>query len=225
MTTRQLASPTRAHPRSRRENYKSGSSRHRHTGSSPLTRGKLDLVPRWGLPRGRIPTHAGKTHPATMPAPAAPAHPRSRGENTIRALGNGHLQGSSPLTRGKPPILLGENCRHGLIPTHAGKTATRPPPPSNPTAHPRSRGENPSATIDPNSLTGSSPLTRGKLEARRTPVRDLGLIPTHAGKTGPTPMRAKPSRAHPRSRGENYPISPAAQARTGSSPLTRGKPA
>ena len=70
---------------------------------------------------------------------------------------------------------------------------------------------------------GSSPLTRGKRPTRqpRPPVR--GLIPAHAGKTSLGGRRGAGAGAHPRSRGENLFLMPASAARSGSSPLTRGK--
>ena len=51
-----------------------------------------------------------------------------------------------------------------------------------------------------------------------------GLIPAHAGKTVSTPVGALKTGAHPRSRGENVDDGDQAIPRTGSSPLTRGKP-
>ena len=50
------------------------------------------------------------------------AHPRSRGENGTRSDLAYVIEGSSPLTRGKPPLdgEMGEVL--GLIPAHAGKT-------------------------------------------------------------------------------------------------------
>ena len=70
---------------------------------------------------------------------------------------------------------------------------------------------------------GSSPLTRGKRHLRCYYARFLRLIPAHAGKTlcgdGPN----GPSRAHPRSRGENAAEETAVDIHLGSSPLTRGK--
>ena len=70
---------------------------------------------------------------------------------------------------------------------------------------------------------GSSPLTRGKRPRRHQRGYGLGLIPAHAGKTGPPRRSAGRSRAHPRSRGENRSGLLSATMRTGSSPLTRGK--
>ena len=93
-----------------------------------------------------------------------------------------------------------------------------------PTAHPRSRGENPGR--DPRTLTrsGSSPLTRGKPTHRTAEAVQMRLIPAHAGKTSSGDCRAYPAWAHPRSRGENPGATHEVWTRAGSSPLTRGKP-
>ena len=71
---------------------------------------------------------------------------------------------------------------------------------------------------------GSSPLTRGKhfFTAYVLPV--IGLIPAHAGKTRGDGSRTRASRAHPRSRGENKATGVGVPSKSGSSPLTRGKP-
>ena len=70
---------------------------------------------------------------------------------------------------------------------------------------------------------GSSPLTRGKRASGVVAATGRGLIPAHAGKTWPPPSQSGTCRAHPRSRGENLFLMPASAARSGSSPLTRGK--
>ena len=70
---------------------------------------------------------------------------------------------------------------------------------------------------------GSSPLTRGKLRRRSRRPPPSRLIPAHAGKTWKQTRRRPSDSAHPRSRGENSMIGPAACCRVGSSPLTRGK--
>ena len=72
---------------------------------------------------------------------------------------------------------------------------------------------------------GSSPLTRGKPPGRPPGEVGGGLIPAHAGKTGPPGTLTCPPRAHPRSRGENRDSHATGQIAMGSSPLTRGKPA
>ena len=70
---------------------------------------------------------------------------------------------------------------------------------------------------------GSSPLTRGKLDAVPHARDDLRLIPAHAGKTVDNGDRANHRPAHPRSRGENACYVEGIASTGGSSPLTRGK--
>ena len=153
----------RAHPRSRGENYATQRNQQRPTGSSPLTRGKLNvrnLVPGH---RGLIPAHAGKTSHSTNLVESCGAHPRSRGENTYITNTNVSPTGSSPLTRGKPEHQGHDGQAAGLIPAHAGKTMGRRGRHHRHRAHPRSRGENSTPRRASPWTTGSSPLTRGKL--------------------------------------------------------------
>ena len=132
----------RAHPRSRGENKTISPIASRRAGSSPLTRGKHTRRRRRRVRVGLIPAHAGKTG-LLRPGSSSPgAHPRSRGENAPDELEADFFRGSSPLTRGKLPVLGRELARAGLIPAHAGKTFVRQGKNHSPGAHPRSRGEN-----------------------------------------------------------------------------------
>ena len=193
-------------------------------GSSPLTRGKRIAVagqrPRWRL----IPAHAGKTAAVRRRPGRVRAHPRSRGENSFRAVAGGRGLGSSPLTRGKRVRFRGRRPGGGLIPAHAGKTPVVGVEVVSTWAHPRSRGENHGLGVVPVIPSGSSPLTRGKRRSRRSAVTRRGLIPAHAGKTLRHARSAQIAGAHPRSRGENVRPWHAGRSRGGSSPLTRGKP-
>ena len=112
--------------------------------------------------------------------------------------------GSSPLTRGK-----------------RGRERDRRAPRL---AHPRSRGENRVIFAAWRALSGSSPLTRGKLVARDSRALRGGLIPAHAGKTVGVHCSLLCCGAHPRSRGENTFAFTTSTQKMGSSPLTRGKP-
>ena len=152
------------------------------------------------------------------------AHPRSRGENDSFTMRNGPTRGSSPLTRGKRAP--GRGCRHrrGLIPAHAGKTSGQGRARSRRRAHPRSRGENVVCFCAPSAVQGSSPLTRGKPVRQNARYLAARLIPAHAGKTPLVQGRGPAEEAHPRSRGENVRVAAKRRAKTGSSPLTRGKP-
>ena len=131
--------------------------------------------------------------------------------------------GSSPLTRGKWAAQRRLFRSAGLIPAHAGKIRVAIWRAIPARAHPRSRGENISGLFIDAAAKGSSPLTRGK-SAIPDDVRDrAGLIPAHAGKISECASSVSPSRAHPRSRGENVlPVREECLHR-GSSPLTRGK--
>ena len=133
------------------------------------------------------------------------------------------LRGSSPLTRGK----LGHQTAHalgtGLIPAHAGKTHETPTKKGSSGAHPRSRGENLPISQERMTPSGSSPLTRGKRVGAGVGVGFTGLIPAHAGKTLAELFSSITGWAHPRSRGENGPVTRRGHHPEGSSPLTRGK--
>ena len=151
------------------------------------------------------------------------AHPRSRGENEGVQGYTITNPGSSPLTRGKHGTRpqTGENL--GLIPAHAGKTSSWSSKERATAAHPRSRGENSNLQRTLSTVTGSSPLTRGKPILPALEPLGGGLIPAHAGKTRPSADPRDPRRAHPRSRGENDRRSRPWDGQSGSSPLTRGK--
>ena len=90
-----------AHPRSRGENLSPMSTENRFSGSSPLTRGKPNVCNADCQGRRLIPAHAGKTITVAVSLWGILAHPRSRGENKMRADKLSVDAGSSPLTRGK----------------------------------------------------------------------------------------------------------------------------
>ena len=132
--------------------------------------------------------------------------------------------GSSPLTRGKRAPGDPMQALIRLIPAHAGKTFLVVRGGDTAPAHPRSRGENPTRLTAVEADRGSSPLTRGKHGRDIRRCRHGGLIPAHAGKTGPPSPCPPTPRAHPRSRGENVFLVLVPPVAAGSSPLTRGKP-
>ena len=132
-------------------------------------------------------------------------------------------RGSSPLTRGKLRRCASGEYVLRLIPAHAGKTVKVSVIAETKKAHPRSRGENMVSPSSISSLTGSSPLTRGKPVAGDRCEPGDGLIPAHAGKTMVVGSGLVSGRAHPRSRGENHGAYYGTSGVPGSSPLTRGK--
>ena len=213
----------RAHPRSRGENSSGVIGVPCAMGSSPLTRGKRARGEVLLVFTRLIPAHAGKTGASALASGAAGAHPRSRGENAMRAFTGALMKGSSPLTRGKLGQVRGCQAHQRLIPAHAGKTCPLLLAWTSRGAHPRSRGENPRTDSAPRARRGSSPLTRGKPRRNGLPCNVGGLIPAHAGKTLRVSQLALGVPAHPRSRGENTYAGEDRNPALGSSPLTRGK--
>ena len=116
---------------------------------------------------------------------------------------SGVESGSSPLARGTPGRRTFRRSRHGLIPARAGNTITPPLEAYPPGAHPRSRGEHVESRSGGQRDGGSSPLARGTQEEKLAFYEWSGLIPARAGNTVDIAAVHKPSRAHPRSRGEH----------------------
>ena len=111
--------------------------------------------------------------------------------------------GTSPLTRGKCSISMNWTLVDGNIPAHAGKIHQRWFVPTNPTEHPRSRGENTGVEVEALKARGTSPLTRGKSRSRALLRACPGNIPAHAGKMHENIAHGRTQKEHPRSRGEN----------------------
>ena len=174
--------------------------------------------------RRLIPARAGKTLEVPAPGEVPGAHPRSRGENRRRYLRWTEGAGSSPLARGKLTSASMERAPRRLIPARAGKTRPLPWYVSIGGAHPRSRGENPTACPGRYTEWGSSPLARGKPRLNGGQRRRRGLIPARAGKTNLFHATLRVFAAHPRSRGENEDRLVELKTGRGSSPLARGKP-
>ena len=151
-----------AHPRSRGENGAEKARRYPPGGSSPLTRGKRLRMRLKPMISRLIPAHAGKTRQWPHLCHPWSAHPRSRGENARTARYSPPTGGSSPLTRGKQDASARAVYRLRLIPAHAGKTSSGDCRAYPAWAHPRSRGENAPGETYEGTVTGSSPLTRGK---------------------------------------------------------------
>ena len=212
-----------AHPRSRGENQGENIVNLSKQGSSPLTRGKPHGLGQVLPDRGLIPAHAGKTSACRGFRGAAAAHPRSRGENVTTVTKARAVEGSSPLTRGKPTPCIDRGGADRLIPAHAGKTSYPTKPRPHLPAHPRSRGENDRCDCRVDLVKGSSPLTRGKLLLECCGRSRTRLIPAHAGKTRSSACLMRSGGAHPRSRGENLGSCVSSSRARGSSPLTRGK--
>ena len=218
--TRELA---RAHPRACGENESGFLRGSFEAGSSPRMRGKHLDCPAWAASEGLIPAHAGKTKAPGAIISKYPAHPRACGENRIERANNLHAEGSSPRMRGKRLRGREQACSGGLIPAHAGKTASVPIVDVYQRAHPRACGENQLLPLLKARKTGSSPRMRGKPCRGLRECRGDRLIPAHAGKTFDRSPMLSSKRAHPRACGENSGSHCFPNHILGSSPRMRGK--
>ena len=160
--------------------------------------------------------------PNKVGAGANPAHPRSRGEHITVFFVVAFVGGSSPLARGTSRLQRTIRGRRRLIPARAGNIRSARGAAEIRAAHPRSRGEHLLVRPDSVAASGSSPLARGTLDRHHRRTAAPRLIPARAGNiTCLRYIRAGFS-AHPRSRGEHYPLPCTLTPNPGSSPLARG---
>ena len=210
------------HPRARGEQQYKRITTTNAPGSSPRTRGTVEVVQDEGLPARFIPAHAGNRWQQPARWRPTAVHPRARGEQ----LHSKHIVvmecGSSPRTRGTGPAPPNEPHHVRFIPAHAGNrcvaascTDTRP-------VHPRARGEQQRQVAGDVAVGGSSPRTRGTELRRAESVKRLRFIPAHAGNSRSAPPRPLPKPVHPRARGEQSETTRRRPSPAGSSPRTRG---
>ena len=84
------------------------------------------------------------------------------------------------------------------------------------------RGEHASPTVQPDLMTGSSPLARGAHGREPVALLGGGIIPACAGSTTETHLGMDGNEDHPRLRGEHFVPTGKNFATVGSSPLARG---
>ena len=169
-----------------------------------------------------IPAHAGSTSAITCIRRHGGDHPRACGEHSATVFLISPCWGSSPRMRG---ALRGHGyglARHGIIPAHAGSTERWVACHKARRDHPRACGEHILRRATATDGTGSSPRMRG---ARRRVVLDgrpKGIIPAHAGSTGPLTWEMYQPRDHPRACGEHCARLHDMLQAAGSSPRMRG---
>ena len=129
------------HPRIRGEHKNCATRWAAPEGSSPHTRGALQLVDLGVVRAGIIPAYAGSTESTMLGTTPGPDHPRIRGEHASSHFADKTCCGSSPHTRGAPWFPL-------LGPWIAAD-------------HPRIRGEHRRRAPLGRNPGGSSPHTRG----------------------------------------------------------------
>src|SRR5659263_607136 len=111
------------------------------------------------------------------------AHPRSRGDDIFEMCGLDVLFGSPPLARGRRHLWHAVVPTPRLTPARAGTTPSLACRRSDPSAHPRSRGDDGDEVDDLHAQDGSPPLARGRQCPGRSGLPVVGLTPARAGTT------------------------------------------
>ena len=149
------------HPRTRGVYGRVTSITTRRGGSSPHTRGLHDYTVWPAGTEGIIPAHAGFTPPAASHSWYTTDHPRTRGVYSWHFAFRPAIAGSSPHTRGLPVALVVAEVCLGIIPAHAGFTASIDAKAAQLGDHPRTRGVYDLPELGEWEEAGSSPHTRG----------------------------------------------------------------
>ena len=170
------------------------------------------------------PAGAGKTRRQPKNCHLRQDHPRRCGENHVEKNKKLQQLGSPPQVRGKPAEIRHRRHSRRITPAGAGKTFCRRLRRACTRDHPRRCGENSNGRRVSNSITGSPPQVRGKLQRHRSSSPRQGITPAGAGKTHS--RESQPSRPtdHPRRCGENHTALTMLQQQPGSPPQVRGKP-
>ena len=172
-------------------------------GSSPHTRGARMETRRGQSQRRIIPAYAGSTWPRSKERAPWWDHPRIRGEHTASTAAELSAEGSSPHTRGAPPLAGLLPPKPGIIPAYAGSTRISVCPFDVLPDHPRIRGEHIMREWYKQHPGGSSPHTRGAPGLSVGRRGEAGIIPAYAGSTNSSRNSASPPPDHPRIRGEH----------------------
>ena len=200
---RQAAPGRQDHPRIRGEHPIAAKPDNLVMGSSPHTRGALEVRIKKAEDTGIIPAYAGSTSTGLSAPNGLRDHPRIRGEHSVHWASASSAIGSSPHTRGALDGADRLDRHRRIIPAYAGSTSAYAGPSVAFRDHPRIRGEHLDVPERVPVADGSSPHTRGALLVVSLTLLGSGIIPAYAGSTPGRSSRADAWRDHPRIRGEH----------------------
>ncbi len=191
------------HPHARGENAFEFHAALPTNGPSPRTWGELAIWPPGRTTSRTIPTHVGRTGGRPSRVRSLTDHPHARGENRTAPLALLLRLGPSPRTCGEPVSVPALGCQPRTIPTHVGRTASKPLILPSVADHPHARGENAHALHQDVRLAGPSPRTWGERHLRELGREMSRTIPTHVGRTSAKFAACFTTTDHPHARGEN----------------------
>ena len=193
----------RAHPRERGDDVRAILLHGIGAGSSPRAGRRHLVVAAHHRPVGLIPASGETTHTRPARRPPRTAHPRERGDDHGRGHTINPREGSSPRAGRRRPQGVSAAQVVRLIPASGETTGTWSRCASRRAAHPRERGDDSAPALGLRSAGGSSPRA-GRRHALSVEVKDVvRLIPASGETTRGLRLRRRPTRAHPRERGDD----------------------
>ena len=145
------------------------------------------------------------------------------GEKVYKDIKHVAAVGSPPRMRGKDGVNDSAQAVTGITPAYAGKRTLVGECPKPLWDHPRVCGEKNNTAKTYSNMEGSPPRMRGKGQAGRKVVVELGITPAYAGKSTPDRLFLYHLGDHPRVCGEKLPSLPSKVTQPGSPPRMRGK--
>ena len=131
----------REQPRSRGDDLAGMDERLKAEGTAPLTRGRPFDPELEATIVGNSPAHAGTTRVSSPGKAAKGEQPRSRGDDLQLFIGGLGVEGTAPLTRGRPHMTRVALHVRGNSPAHAGTTGSDSGMGVGAGEQPRSRGD------------------------------------------------------------------------------------
>ena len=189
---------------------------------SLLARGAGSAKGEWMDGAGIIPAHAGSRERVRREPVRQGDHPRACGEQKVAYGLVRSGQGSSLRMRGAGRDIAPSVSEQRIIPAHAGSRLPSLMSTEEVMDHPRACGEQTFSRNLCSFLQGSSPRVRGAAQPDEVRPHGERIIPARAGSSRPCRPASVRARDHPRACGEQFPLSSALAARTGSSPRVRG---
>ena len=153
------------------------------SGSSPRMRGSPTHSSFSQSHTGIIPAHAGLTVRIVCSIRFTRDHPRACGAHARTLSVIPDAKGSSPRMRGSHSDIAYNDVKTGIIPAHAGLTASSGLNKVKSGDHPRACGAHATSWLWRARFRGSSPRMRGSLIVNVVAFSGIGIIPAHAGLT------------------------------------------
>ena len=213
---------SRAHPRMRGDHVRLHLGADGLQGPPPHARGSLWQHDPYQPIGGPTPACAGITGACGGPRSSTGAHPRMRGDHNARWSSWSRITGPPPHARGSPAPAASSSTPARPTPACAGITADVRGRARAHQAHPRMRGDHARiAEIAPEG-TGPPPHARGSPRQSGSPARRTRPTPACAGITNAWCSCRTRMTAHPRMRGDHFPLRHAGDHLCGPPPHARG---